>query len=333
MKKISVIVPVYNTEKYLGRCIDSILAQTYKHLEIILVNDGSTDNSGEICNWYKERDQRVKVIHKINGGLSSARNAGLEIASGDYIAFVDSDDWLVEDIYEHCVNLMETVGCDVVDFQCVFVNNNSTNLTSDEKFKIQVVEGKQILYDYLYRGQVEKVPFTVWRKLYKRNLFENIRFPEGKINEDITTNYRVLMKASKLVHTNKVGYYYFQDSLSLSRNILTKKDFDLIDAAKELVYLTNNETNSDIKYLARVKLARSYFSLLAKIAFYGIDDKELDYKKVIRSLTRKLRQNYFLLMGSPVPINRKLMITAMCVNINLIKYPLSLYKKIRLLLG
>lgn len=329
MFKISVVIPVYNVEKYLHRCIDSILEQTYKKLEVILVDDGSTDNSSEICDYYMQKDERIKVIHKKNGGLSSARNAGLDIASGDYISFVDSDDWIVEDIYEHCIDLVEAINYDVVDFNCIFTNGELMKINSDIIYKTEIVEGKEILRDYLLRGQTEKTPFSVCRKIYKRNLFEVICFPEGKINEDIATNYKVLMNCKRLVHTDKIGYYYFQDSKSITRNGLKKRDFDLLDACEELQILSQNETYPDIKYLAKVKYARSYFSLLAKIAFYGIEDTELNQKEVIRKLTKKLRQNYILLMGSPMPLNRKIMTTAMCLHINFIRLPLFIYKRIK----
>lgn len=326
MLKISVIVPIYNTGKYLHRCLESILAQTYKKLEIILVDDGSTDNSGKICNYYAQKDERIKVIHKKNGGQSSARNAGLDIASGDYISFVDSDDWIVEDIYEYCIDLIKTMNCDVVDFKCMFTNGEVIKLSTKTTYKVEKIESKEILRDYLLRGQTEKTPFSTCRKIYKRSLFEVIRFPEGKINEDIVTNYKVLMNCKKLVHTDKIGYYYFQDSKSTTRNGLKKRDFDLLDACEELKRLSQNEDYPDIKHLIKVKYARSYFSLLAKIAFYGIEDKELNRKELIKELTKKLRQNYFLLMGSPMPLNRKLMVTALCINIKCLSIPLYAYK-------
>jgi len=328
MEKISVVVPVYNVAIYLRRCIDSILVQTYKNLEIILVDDGSTDNSGKICDWYKKQDERVEVIHKENGGQSSARNAGIKIASGDYIAFVDSDDWIVRDIYEYCIDLAGTMNCDVVDFQCVFTNGESMKFNSNLIYKTELIEKKEILRDYLFRGQTEKSPFSSCRKLYKRSLFETVRFPEGKINEDIATNYKVLMSCNRLVHTDKIGYYYFQNSTSTTRNGLKKRDFDLLDACEELRVLTFNEDYTDVKYLAKIKYARSYFSLLAKVAFYGINDKELDRKEVISELTKKLRQNYFLLMRSPMPLNRKIMATALCISILCLSVPLNIYKRI-----
>lgn len=328
MEKISIIVPVYNVESYLKRCVDSILKQTYKNLEIILVDDGSTDSSGAICNWYSEHDERIKVIHKINGGLSSARNAGIEIASGDYISFVDSDDWIVEDIYEYCIELAETMKCDVVDFKSISTHGEMMKFSSNEDYEIKLVEGKEILRDYLMRGQTDKSPFTVWRKLYRTSLFEIIRFPEGKINEDIATNYKVLMNCNRLAHTDKIGYYYFQNNNSITRNGFKKRDFDLLDACEELKKLTLNETYDDIKYLAKVKYARSYFSLLSKIAFYGTKDNSLDEDMIIKELTKKLRQSYFLLLRSPIPLNRKLIVTVMCIHINFIKMPLNIYKKI-----
>ena len=134
------------------------------------------------------------------------------------------------------------------------------------------------------------------------------------------------MNCKRLIRTEKIGYYYFQNSSSTTRNALRKRDFNLIDASNELISLTKDEDYKDLKYLAEVKLARSYFSLLARIAFYGIDDKDLNYKKVVKDLTRKLRQSYFLLMGSPIPLNRKIMISAVCINIKLLSIPLAIYK-------
>lgn len=329
MAKISVIIPVYNAEKYLYRCIDSVINQTYNNLEIILVDDGSTDSSGKICDLYKAKDERIKVIHKKNGGQSTARNRGIESSSGDYIVFVDSDDWIAEDIYEHCIQLAEREQCDVVDFKVAFTSGEVEKLQWKTSYATELIEEKEILRNYLLKGQTETAPFSPCRKLYKRSLFEKIRFPEGKINEDIATNYRILMNCRKLVETNKIGYYYFQNSASTTRNGLRKRDFNLLDACEELKTLTKNEDYTDIKYLAEVKYARSYFSLLAKIAFYGIDDKDLNRREVISNLTKKLRKNYLLLMKSPMPLNRKLMVTALCIDIKCLSIPLYLYKRIK----
>ncbi|MDO5157161.1 MAG: glycosyltransferase family 2 protein, partial [Eubacteriales bacterium] len=159
------------------RCVDSIVSQTYKNLEIILIDDGSPDNSGKMCDELAKKDIRIQVIHKKNGGLSSARNAGIQVASGEFITFVDSDDWIDNEIYQ---KVMETFGkykCDVVDYKTVFTDGNTIPKLHTSDGKSIIVKNDEILYDYLYRGQTEKCPFSVCRKVYKRNLFEKISFP------------------------------------------------------------------------------------------------------------------------------------------------------------
>jgi glycosyltransferase involved in cell wall biosynthesis len=324
MKKISVIVPVYNVEEYLHRCVDSILLQTHKDLEVILINDGSTDNSGRICDWYKNQDHRIKVVHKENGGLSSARNAGLDIANGEYIGFVDSDDWIAHDMYEYMLNLIDDTGSDVAVINYILVNDVLEY--SQERITYKTYEGKEILREYLLEG-TKTGSYSFCRNLYKKDLFYEIRFPVGKINEDIATNYMVLTSAKRMVKSNYAGYFYFQDSFSTTRGGLKKRDFDLLDACEELSKLTVNENYKDIKYLAKVKYARSYFSLLAKIAYYGIDD-DIDRKETISFLTKNLRQKYFLLILSPMPLNRKIMLTALCINFNLLSVPLNFYRNV-----
>jgi glycosyltransferase involved in cell wall biosynthesis len=189
MDLISVIVPVYNTQDYLNRCVDSIINQTYRDLEIILIDDGSTDNSPKICDNYSDLDNRIKVIHKENEGPSSARNMGVEVAKGDYIAFVDSDDWVESDIYQFCVDISKKTNSDVVDFKPMLVTelNESKRFSDTRNYK--VITGKEILRDYLRQAQVERSPFSVCRKLYKRHLFDDINFPTGKRYEDIVTNF------------------------------------------------------------------------------------------------------------------------------------------------
>ena len=162
---LSVIVPVYKVEKYLKRCVDSILNQSYSNIEIILIDDGSPDHSGGVCDEIALSDDRVKVIHKENGGLSSARNAGIELATGEYIAFVDSDDWIDLNIFEKCINIFYKYKCDVVDFRATFTDSSKITI-DDIYFDPIVVEYGEILRDYLYRGQTEKCPFSVCRIIH-----------------------------------------------------------------------------------------------------------------------------------------------------------------------
>lgn len=321
---ISVVIPVYNVEKYLVRCISSILQQTYSNLEIILVNDGSLDNSGKLCDEVARKDSRIKVIHKKNGGLSSARNAGLEMSTGKYVTFVDSDDWLSINIFTRAIEVFDKYDCDVVDYK-VILTNKVLNI-KENNINESLIRGKEnILYDYLYKGQIEECPFSVCRKMYKKNFFKEIRFPEGKINEDIVTNFKVLSKINKLVHISDIGYYYFQNFESITNGKLKKKDFDLLDVSRELCELSKNMSNIKIYNLAKIKLARSYFSLLAKGAVYGISDDIKEPNKRIAYLTKNLRKNYILLMSSPISLKRKVVITMLAVNFNLMATLIKIY--------
>lgn len=328
-KCISVIVPVYNVEKYLEQCVSSLVNQTYYSLEIILVDDGSSDKSGVLCDELAKEDKRIKVIHKTNGGLSSARNAGIEVSTGNYITFVDSDDWVSTSIYEKCMDIFETYKCDVVDYKTVFTDRD--NASSDNKYTIEPIEvkGEDILYDYLFRGQTEKCPFSVCRKVYKRALYDEISFPEGKVNEDIATNYKVLSKAESLVHISDIGYYYFQNANSITNGKLKSRDFDLLDASRELCKLSKNLSDKRIYDLAKVKLGRSYFSLLAKAAVGGIADDIEQPKICMKELTRNLRKAYPSLMKSPISINRKIIITMVGINYKFIALPMSILKKVQ----
>ena len=315
---LSVIVPIYNTEDYLERCLNSIINQSYKNLEIILVNDGSTDSSKSICETYKKMDSRIKVINKKNGGLSSARNEGIRLSSGLLITFVDSDDWVNTDIYIKCVRAFINEKCDVVDFKVVYASSEINKIYEDNS-EYTVRTGEDIIHDYLYRGQTEKCPFSVCRKVYRKDLFDNIKFPVGKMNEDISTNFKILEKCSKSVNLSSIGYYYFQDNnSSLTSGELTKQNFDLIHSSKELVELSQKYEDENIKSLAKIKLARSYFSLIAKAAIGGVDG-DID-KNDMRYLVKELRRNYFLLMKSPIPLNRKIMISVACINYRIISF-------------
>lgn len=325
--KISVIVPIYNAEDTLNRCVDSIVNQTYSDLEVILVDDGSTDSSLEVANTYLA-DSRVKVFHKPNGGLSHTRNYGMEQATGDFIAFVDSDDWVELDIYEHGIQLFEKYDCDIVDYLSIFKYNDTESTPVPEKYEYEVIEKENLKEDYLYKGQTQKMPFSVCRKIYAKKVIKDVRFEEGMQNEDIVFNFEVLPYCKRLVHTNKIGYNYYQSPNSMTRGGLREKDFDLLKACQYLEDMSRND-NEKVKYLVEVKYARSYFSLMAKIAFYGVADPQLNEKEVTKELTAKLRENYRLLMKSPMPINRKMMVTALAMDIRVLRTPLNLYKKIK----
>ena len=221
---ISVIVPIYNVEKYLKKCIDSIINQTYKNLEIILVDDGSPDNCGKICDEYAKNDKRIKVIHKKNGGLSDARNAGIDIAKGKYIGFVDSDDYIVSDMYEYLYNILIENSSDIsiCDYEYYYEKNNIIGKSNNVKIN-ETVDKKEALR----RLMGNSIGNYAWNKLYKRDLFNDVRYPVGKKMEDCGTTYKLFYLSNKITIGNERKYYYLQrdDSILHKKNFSFYKDF------------------------------------------------------------------------------------------------------------
>lgn len=201
--KISVIVPVYNVADYLPACMESILGQNYSNLEIILIDDGSTDSSGAICDSFASKDSRVHVIHQVNAGAAAAKNAGLRIASGEYLSFVDSDDTLEPGAYRHMVNLLEKNSADAV--QCSF-----REVFTDETIDYVVLEDVCTFttQEYLKRYTIDWTCCLLWDKLYKRRLFDDIFFEEGHIVDDEFFTYQGMMNAKKIVHDPAIVYNY-----------------------------------------------------------------------------------------------------------------------------
>lgn len=226
---ISVVVPIYNVQEYLEKCIESILSQTYSSLEIILVDDGSTDQSGKICDDYKDRDTRIKVLHKENGGLSSARNAGIELATGEYIGFVDSDDYIDKAMYEVLLQKMVQYNADIS------ICNRFYTEEDGRKFLRYKSDGNELVMDsehaILEMNSFRSFDMAAWDKLYKRKVFDEIRFPEGKLSEDYFIMYRLFELVDRICYTPEPYYYYMQRKGSISRG--KKINFDFVEAAKE----------------------------------------------------------------------------------------------------
>lgn len=214
---ITVIVPVYNVEKYLERCIDSIILQTYKNLEILLVNDGSTDDSLSICRRYSEQDSRIRVIDKTNGGLGSARNAGIDAMKGAYVAFIDSDDYISESMVKRLYDLIKKQDAEVsvCDF-CAFDDRNVYR--KKRKTRIQTFNRDQAMKNMFYPDGIK---WNAWNKLYKASLFKTIRYKEGVYSEDMATTYKVFFETKKVVYTNEQLYYYYHrsDGIMLSKPV------------------------------------------------------------------------------------------------------------------
>lgn len=227
---LSVVVPIYNVEKYLKKCLDSIINQTYKNLEIILVDDGSTDCSGKIADEYGKKDKRIKVIHKKNGGLADARNVGIDNASGKYIAFVDSDDWIDLNTYSESIKTMEKHNSDMFVFRAIscysdteiniFNNNNFIEISNDKIFDYWSIVG---------RGVCDKI--------FLKKYWDDIRFPFGKTSEDVFVIYLLMAKAQHTILSSNIYYYYRQRAGSISKIKNVRIDsYEAYTKAKDFIY-------------------------------------------------------------------------------------------------
>ncbi len=270
---ISVIVPVYNAEKYLDRCVESIVAQTYKNLEIILVDDGSTDNSPAICDAWAKKDSRIRVIYKKNGGVSSARNAGLDACTGDYIGFADADDWMEPDMYEVLIGNAKRYSADKSSCGYIYYGQQAVCapaetcrvLQSSDEIRLRIVSGEHN---------------AVWCAIYSRSVVGDIRFDESlKVAEDWLFNYQVCLKMSSEVIVNTPLYHYEDNIESAMHGINEKKISDRISV---LEYIWNSEYSRE-KHLPQ--LAGEYVPAF----FYGVDEcirenvyKEKWYKKKVK---------------------------------------------------
>lgn len=241
---ISVIVPVFSVEQYLDECIESIIAQTHKNLEIILVDDGSPDNCPAMCDEWAKRDSRIRVVHKKNGGLSSARNAGLDVATGEYIGYVDSDDSIQPEMYE-------TMLCAMIENNADIASSIRKKLDDDrELIPLSINEALNFYLD-------GKMPLSVWSKLYKASKFRDLRFVDGRNNEDVPYNIECFSKANKILLINQKFYNYRVNLNSITRTI-NEKFFDQIfmfDLHKDVLMSNPATADAAMRYEWRMMLA------------------------------------------------------------------------------
>ena len=229
---ISVIVPIYKVEKYLHQCVDSLLCQTYQNLEIILVDDGSPDGCPAICDEYAAQDDRIKVIHKKNGGASDARNAGLKIMNGGFVCFVDGDDFAADDLVQTLYDLLITNRGDIscVQFMRFYGGKALPQLT--DSVECEILNPHDALQKMMYFDGVEPSPFC---KLYKSYLFHGIQYPVGKVlGEDLETTYKLFLRAARIVNSHAQKYYYLQRTGSTENSPFTLAKMDLLETCKNL---------------------------------------------------------------------------------------------------
>lgn len=309
--KVSIVVPIYKVEKYMHKCIDSILKQTYAHLEIILVNDGSPDRCGEIAENYQEKDTRIKVIHKTNGGLSDARNTGMTYVTGEYTMFVDSDDWLSENMIEKMVDSMQTFQADIV--QSAFYYAYEDKLLIDNRYYQESdqpvhLDNKALMYELVKN---EKVKNFAWGKLYKTKLVKDIPFKTGVLFEDVFWAHQVMHQVNSYLILHEPLFYYYQRDDSIVATY-SPRSLDIIKGLKE--------RHDFIEKFYEQLIAESYKMILKTcLIHYNLlvmnrkNDKNRIHRKEIKSYIRKnsrsfknavkdnkqLRQQFFLFSLHP----------------------------------
>lgn len=293
---ISVIVPVYNVEKFLAECLHSVINQTYANLEIILVDDGSKDSSGKICDDYVEKDSRVKVIHQENAGLSAARNAGVEIASGQYIMFVDSDDLIDLDTLQILYDVIIETESDI----------SSCNSTSDKTLlgegdgAISVFNSRQSLIRVF---NDTNVAVAAPMKLYKSEIAKAVDFERGRINEDYYYTVRILTKIKKLAYVERKLYFYRVNADSITHKTFTDKNLDLLHAADQVEKVIKEYNPKLVKYS---NIKRCYIAVALYINCV-ISRKQDEYGKMLR---KKVKKYYLKFLFSRYGLNHKLRATA-----------------------
>lgn len=228
---VSIVVPVYNVEKYLRECVDSILSQTYSQYEVLLIDDGATDSSGRICDEYAELDSRIRVFHKENGGLSDARNYGLDRIKGHYVTFVDSDDYVGKDYLDILVHTAERNSADISALGTILFEDGDEAPSCTVSDETIVETANEAIIDMLLR---KNFGLSAWGKLYVSALFDQIRFPTGKIYEDLFTTPYVAKKCSNIAFSNSRQYYYRQRSNSIVHSKLSPKDYVLFEGHEKL---------------------------------------------------------------------------------------------------
>lgn len=283
--KVSVIIPVYNVEKYLRECVDSVINQTYKNLEIILVDDGSPDNCGKICDEYAEIDSRVKVIHKQNGGASSARNSGIEIASGEYIGFVDGDDVIESDMYEFLLNLLVDCGADIARCGMARESNGKRDVWGDDNSTVIVRNNQEGICDV---GEANGIlPVSPCNKLYKAEVVNSLRFDDRFVYaEDTLFNYYAACKSEKTVICDKIKYHYIANPDSASHKVFCKERFDE-HKVTDIIMDEQKSNPITYKYCLKGDVMKS-FRTIKEMTLSGNETE--DFNKIRKRITKHKKE-------------------------------------------
>lgn len=317
-KLVSIVVPIYNVEKYIKKCVSSIIKQTYKNIEIILVNDGSTDSCYEICNEYLKVDKRIKVIHKKNGGLSDARNVGIINSKGKYITFIDSDDYVDNNYIDLLYTSIIKNDADIsIVSHRVFYDTKQIDKSTGEEF---CANSKEILEKILYDDGID---LSSWGKLYKIELFKNIKFPVGRLYEDSATTYKLVDLSKKISVCSKPVYNYVIRNNSISNSPFDEKKLDLIISTKEMTDFIK-EKYPELEKAANRKMMHAYLSTLSQLSMSN--KKFPNEKNKIINYIKKNRAS--ILKDKKVPKRDKIALITTVFGFKTYKFMWNMYRKI-----
>lgn len=314
---ISIVVPVYNVLPYLKRCIESIINQTYRNIEILLIDDGSTDDSGKICDEYEKQDIRVRTFHKCNGGLSDARNYGIEKANGKYISFIDSDDYIAQDYIEYLYSL-------IIKFNCNMSLCTHYVYWEDKRIKVigncsqEKLDAKSCLERMLYHDVIDT---SAWGKLYHISLFENITYPKGKIFEDIATTYRLFLLSGNVACGYEPKYFYMMRKNSIVTNEFKLNKLDLITFTDEMACVVE-KTYTDLHRAVIRRQVYARFSTLNQMLNTN------EYPNIRNELVEFIRNNRWeVLINKKANIRDKIAIILLMFGYPIYKLSWKIYER------
>lgn len=306
---VSIIVPVYNTEKYLKRCIDSLLAQTYRNLEIILVDDGSTDDSLEIAESYAKADERVRAVSVSHGGVSVARNHGLSLSSADLVMFADGDDWMGKDAIAHMMEVMRDTGADIVTCKIKRAFDTSETM-NDQPFEYTICDQEEYIRLFFRIGSNEWVHYPV-AKIYRKKFLPNPLFPPGiRIGEDVLGTYLAIKSVQKIARLSEKGYYYFYNPSGVT-DYFDDRDFDLLDVWDQVVEAAKGK-EPDYSYAVLNRKRINFTLLLRLVTEVPAKERKVKYADREKQLRQELKACEKDLLNAPIVRSRKIMIFLMC---------------------
>lgn len=305
MPEVSVIVPVYKAEQYLDRCVKSILEQTYQNFELILVDDGSPDNSPSLCDEWAKNDNHIYVIHKENGGASSARNAGLKIAKGRWIAFADSDDWLDRNALKTLYDLANQYNVPMA-IGGMRVVQKYTDASIVMRQNARVLSNADLMSRF-FRLNGEPDTHSVWGAIIRRDILDDYSFIEGRMNEDVETCYYLARKCEAAVYTDAPLYNYFKNIEGVTNSGFSKKKLDLLDIW-DIVQKQVEQFTPEYSYACEMNCKRARFTLLTQMSLNGYDHHDPFMIETKKKLKREVRKAFWELMRWKMPINRKVLL-------------------------